>query len=98
MTFAHKPGFLYSWNYLDQLICGYYEALFDSLKYSSVRFVLAPLQSGEEEAKVVQSFLAFTKSLTTRDDKQVQLTIQIVRNSQRTMCQCISLMYLFILK
>ncbi|KAL6063738.1 DEP domain-containing protein [Balamuthia mandrillaris] len=57
----------YSWNYLDQLICGYVDTLFDSLKYACLKFVIAPVQQEDKEQAQVTAFTAFKSFLETRN-------------------------------
>eukprot|EP01113_Clastostelium_recurvatum_P024750 TRINITY_DN2956_c0_g3_i1.p1 TRINITY_DN2956_c0_g3~~TRINITY_DN2956_c0_g3_i1.p1 ORF type:complete len:1621 (+),score=302.44 TRINITY_DN2956_c0_g3_i1:34-4896(+) len=40
--FAYYHAGLYNWNFLDQLICGYYNGLLETLKYWRVQFTLIP--------------------------------------------------------
>lgn len=78
----------YSWNYLDELICGYTDDLFDSLKFNCIKMVLAPVASLNEERLMVSAFTRFKEWLVAK--KPYQLTtptidVQIVR---RLCCVC----------
>jgi hypothetical protein len=53
--------------------------MYDTLKYSTVKYVLAPIQSADVEERTVRSFLAFAKALAAKDDKDSKLNVQIVR-------------------
>ena len=62
-----KIGFdnarLYNWNYVDQLLCGYYTQLFDNLLYWRVAYILVPL---EREKKDIQTIMEDFKKFQER--------------------------------
>jgi hypothetical protein len=51
--------------------------MYDTLKYSTVKYVLAPVQTADVEERAVRSFLAFAKALAAKEDSK--LNVQIVR-------------------
>jgi hypothetical protein len=55
--------------------------MYDTLKYSTVKYVLAPIQSADAEERTVRSFLVFAKALAAKDDRDSKLNVQIVRSS-----------------
>jgi hypothetical protein len=61
----HEAASAFPWNYLDNLVCGYYSDLIESLKYQRIRFVLSP--------NLVQP-IAADKSMRSSDDPALRIT------------------------
>jgi len=75
-AYAPDPLTLTCFSFSLQLICGFLFDMYDSLKYSTVKYVLAPIQSSELEECAVRSFNTFVRALSAKEDKP---NIQIVR-------------------
>ena len=63
----------YSWNYLDELICGYTDDLFDTLKYNCLKMVLAPVSTVSEEKTAVAAFARFKEWLVSKKPYQSEI-------------------------
>ena len=61
----HEAASQFPWNYLDNLVCGYYSDLIESLRYQRIRFVLSP---------TLVPPLASDKSIRSSDDPALRVT------------------------
>lgn len=55
----HKQASNFPWNYLDQLICGYYNDFIDNLKYWRIRYILVFGNSVAASNSLTTSMLGF---------------------------------------
>eukprot|EP00953_Heterococcus_sp_UTEX-ZZ885_P030586 16154-Heterococcus_DN1.PRE.2 len=71
-SFYRYPSPEYSWNYLDELVCGYNEELIENTKYRRISFALIPptVSDQEEEESYIAKMRKLEDYLNSKAEKQ----------------------------
>jgi hypothetical protein len=62
----HQSGAAYNWNYADQLVCGYYSALIESIKYWSINLILVPADGCKSAREAINGFMKIKEFISAR--------------------------------
>jgi hypothetical protein len=62
----HQSGAAYNWNYTDQLVCGYYSALIESIKYWSINLILVPADGCKSAREAINGFMKIKEFISAR--------------------------------
>lgn len=83
--FHQFSGPEYNWNFMDQLLCGYYDTMPENTKCRRIRFCIVPppLETVEDESQYVPRFQKFIEYVQSRIGSNGSYHVTIVSSFQR---------------